>query len=491
MKGREKATIGIMLTVILCCLLTFSAQAEFSCTCEDGITWVLDDEGTLTISGNGEISMAPDAFSSPDFAQQITQIVIHEGITGISQPWLFGYFYNVRTVSLPHSLTSVGKSAFVIYDLADMPNQITVCYNGLSSEIGAMTIDSSNELLLQTTWQCSDGTAALGSCGADLTWLLEADGILTISGTGKMDSYSSDTEEPWYCVQSYIQAVQIASGVTAIGDFAFYNCRNLTGVSIPESVSTIGEVAFASTGLTHVELPSRITTISFAVFGYCGSLERVTLPAGLESVTFSAFESCESLTDVYYCGTADSRAGITIEENNDALVNADWYYITQGACGDSASWRLEEGVLTISGTGMVTSHPWEASQVRQVVIEDGITGICAAAFYLCRNVTEIIIPESVTFIGAGAFNGCDNLESITLPSGLTGISAYTFVHCVKLSSLTIPAGVTSIGTQAFWSCTALTALVLPEGLQQIGTEAFRNCTELRQVTIPESLSIVG
>lgn len=378
-------------------------------------------------------------------------------------------------------------------------------------------------------------TVKSGMCGDNLTWTLNDDGVLAISGTGviKDSAFDSTGEQP------EIKTAIIGDGVTSIGNNAFFNCGGLTSVEIPDSVTSIGSRAFfGCSGLTSVEIPDSVTKIGYGAFSYCSSLTSVMIPHGirtiepffcsdcssLTSVTIpdsvtsigdSVFEHCRALTDVYYGG---SRAGwnkIWFGKNNDQLTGANIHYAktdptatptqtpmptpiatpvpsptatpaappvpTSGTCGENLTWKIEDGVLTISGTGAMTDYSWckEPSvpwrvQFESVVIESGVTSIGDSAFFH-SSLTSITIPDSVTSIGDHAFDR-GSLTSITIPDSVTSIGDSAFLFC-NLTSVTIPTGVTSIGNCAFYG-SSLTSIAIPDNVTNIGEGAFCHCTDL-------------
>ena len=114
---------------------------------------------------------------------------------------------------------------------------------------------------------------------ADVTWKLSNDGTLTISGTNMPDYYSSySSKAPWLSQKDKIKKVVINNGVTNIGGGAFYECSNLTSISIPNSVKSIEIRAFWECGLTSVTLPNSVTSIEASAFSGCTALTSVTIP---------------------------------------------------------------------------------------------------------------------------------------------------------------------------------------------------------------------
>lgn len=197
---------------------------------------------------------------------------------------------------------------------------------------------------------------------------------------------------------------------------------------------------------------------------------------------------------------------------------------TSGTCGDNLTWKLDNGTLTISGTGEMKNYsgnlnqsaPWHSNikSIKSVVIEKGVTNIGDYAFSWCNSLTSITIPNSVisigrdafdncssltsitipnsiTSIGYGAFEACSGLTSVTIPNSLTSISDSVFSRCDSLTSITIPNSITSIGSCTFSSCSSLTSIMIPSSITSIGSAAFSNCSSLTSITIPSSVTSIG
>ena len=170
---------------------------------------------------------------------------------------------------------------------------------------------------------------------------------------------------------------------------------------------------------------------------------------------------------------------------------------TSGTCGETLTWTLEDGVLTISGTGDMTNYdtsseaPWGYRRlITTLVIEDGVTSVGDYSFTCCSALTSVTIPSSVTFIGRAAFENCDNLTNITIPNGVTSIRDYAFDDCNILTSVTIPGSVTSIGSAAFSGCSNLTSITIPDSVTSIGDYAFNGCSSLASITISDGITSI-
>ena len=167
--------------------------------------------------------------------------------------------------------------------------------------------------------------------------------------------------------------------------------------------------------------------------------------------------------------------------------------IASGSCGDNVTYTLDtDGVLTISGTGAMTSRPWGGNrdQIKKVIIENGVTNIVENAFFYCSALTSVEIPNSVTSIGNQGFYKCTSLTSVEIPNSVTSIGNDAFYMCSALTSVEIPNSVTSIGSYAFYRCSALTSVTIPDGVTNLGKTMFAYCTGLTSVTLPKNLSVI-
>jgi hypothetical protein len=213
--------------------------------------------------------------------------------------------------------------------------------------------------------------------------------------------------------------------VTAIGDWAFSGCLNLTSITIPGSVTAIGTYAFFEcSGLTSITLSEGLTTIGNSAFSSCLSLASLTLPGSLTAIGDSAFSRCSRLVT------------INVSPENQ------WY-------------KDIDGVVFSKDGKTLCAYP---------------TGNTRSAY---------AIPEGVTTIGIGAFFGCSSLTSLTLPGSVTTFGAVAFADCTALTSLSIPGSVTTIGNSAFYYCSSLSSLSIPEGVTTIDEGAFYGCSSLK------------
>ncbi len=230
-----------------------------------------------------------------------------------------------------------------------------------------------------------------GSCGANASWTLTEDGVLSITGSGELNEYDAQSV-PWYQYKNQITAVVI-EGVTAdglifneytnlktaslsdtttimpsfcdctslekvnvpngvtytgslifcnctsleeitlpetltvIGDVSFSGCTKLKKINIPEGVTRVGQFAFNNTALEEITIPDSVTNIGGRTFGGCSKLKKVTIGKSITSIPGSAFAGCSNLTDVYYRGTEEQWGNVTIYDGNDYLKNATLHFV--------------------------------------------------------------------------------------------------------------------------------------------------------------------
>ena len=313
------------------------------------------------------------------------------------------------------------------------------------------------------------GTCGAEGDGSNLTWTLDSDGVLTISGSGDMHDYGFSSA-PWYGSRSRVKSAVIADGVTNIGSSAFDDCKSLASVTIPDSVTRIGNGAFYDCrSLTSVTLPDSVTSIGGSAFGNCKSLTNMTIPDSVTSIGERAFYYCTSLTSV------------TIPDSVTLIDNGAFR-----DCESLTSVTIPDSVTIIGGEAF-----FNCASLTSVTIPDSVTNIGADAFSHCTSLTSVTIPDSVTSIGSYAFFGCTSLTSVTIPDSVTSIGDWTFSNCESLTSVTIPDSVTSIGEYAFYYCRSLTSVTLPDSVTSIGNGAFYWCGSLTSVTIPDSVTSIG
>jgi hypothetical protein len=268
------------------------------------------------------------------------------------------------------------------------------------------------------------------------------------------------------------------SPVTAIGSYAFSNCRSVTNVTIPESVTVIEEGAFwMCQGLRSLSLPSHLTSIEEALLQGCEHLESLMIPEGVTNIGAVAFNGCDSLTNV-------------IVPDHVLSVGANAFH----SCRNLTNLTIGRAVTTIGmgafdycySLAAITVNPLNGSFafVDGVLLNKSLTTVIRC---LPAKAGGWSMPNSVTQIEDWAFACCGRLTSVTIGTNVTSIGDYAFELCTGLTNVTIPNSVISIGDYAFFSCMDLTDVTIANSVINIGKEAFAYCMGLTVVTIPDSV----
>jgi hypothetical protein len=305
----------------------------------------------------------------------------------------------------------------------------------------------------------------------------------------------------------------IPSSVTSIGESAFAYA-GLTSVTIPNSVTSIGEGAFLVCRLTSVTIPNSVSSIGQMAFYNC-PLSGVTIGNSVTNIGSEAFAYCYSLASVYFQGnspTPTNDLSVFSDDNNGTV-----YYLP-GTTGWGTTFDGLPAVMlnpqnefsyTTNADGITLTITGYTGPGGVVTIPININGLVVSsigdlAFANDTSLTGVTIPNSVNSIGGAAFYGCTNLTAITVDAGNPAYSSVSGVlfnrNQTKLiqypagnlgTSYTIPNSVNSIGEFTFWGCTSLSSVTIGNSVTSIGYETFYDCTSLTNVTIPNSVTSIG
>ncbi|MCD8181541.1 MAG: leucine-rich repeat domain-containing protein [Firmicutes bacterium] len=340
----------------------------------DNLTWTLDSDGTLTISGEGAMEDYFIFSYSPwyDYCGEITRISIEDGVTSIGN---YAFLFCAATeVAMTDSIVSIGNSSF--RDCSSLPS-ITISSNltSIGSEAFADCYSLAEIIIPASVVSIGDG-AFYGCMSLEITadenneYYSSEDGVLFNKDKTELVQYAKDKISPEY---------EIPYGVTSISADAFAHCLYLTSVTIPDSVTSIGSLSFYyCSSLTDIEIPSSVRTIDTYAFRYCTDLTSITIPVGITTIGESAFGRCTSLTDVYYGGSEEDWAGISIGSDNDYLTGATIHYSSVQTEQPDQSFTITDGVVTNTGAD---------AQVATVII----------ASYDDNGLLLDVASESVTF----------------------------------------------------------------------------------------------
>ena len=444
----------ISLLVAVCMMITMLPLSAVTAFAEDTSTvheandgegiykyaYEVDEYGNATITdflGPVDSTKTPDPYT-------ITVPTKLDGrkVTGLGESSFSGTYspdhpknYNLRSfcnqiqsVTIPESVTSIGKSAFEHCSKLD-----SLTIKGVATSIGASAFASCTSLTslsLVGSFQ-TIGDFAFASCGMT---------SLTIDATiTSIEKYAFSS--------SSLTSLSLTGNVQKIGDYAFTYCTSLTSLSLTGNIQKIGDHAFDS----------------------CSSLNTVTLPKSLTSIGSHAFDSCTSLDSIEIPGK--------VTEIGD-------YAFTEAGL---TSATIDEGVQS---TGKLMFY--KCSNLKTVEFPKSLTAIGYGSFWGCSDLEYVTIPDSVVSVEDFAFANCTSLQEITLPHGVETISKQDFAGCTSLSKVTLSDGVKTIGEGAFEGCTStsLTSITLPNSVETIGEEAFQRCTGLESITIPEKVTTI-
>ena len=481
--------------------------------------------------------------------RSLPSITLPSALTSIGN-YAFDGCYALSNVTLPSKVTSIGEYAF--YQCKAMtsltiPSKVTSIGQYAFSECEGLTSATINATAITTIpkdcfSRCklmerinipssvtTIGEGAFYECYA-LTGVTLPANLTTISG------YSFG-----YC--QALTSITIPSKVTSIGQWAFYNCTMLESVNMkPATMTSIGQYAFCyCEKLTAFRVPEGVTTLPYETFYRCKALEQLTLPStltsigenacretsiknlslpeGLTNIGNYAFQNCDSLTAItlpasiqslgtYVFSGCDKVESVTFLGNSDVELIGESHFSSQP---NQKSVRLPNGLTLITRsmfygnkqlksidlsktkvTEMLPFAFYENTALTTVKLPNTLTSIGEYAFYNCKQLNSINFPTALKSIGYNAFQ-YNNLPSLQLPSGLETIGGYAFADSKNLSAIpvVIPQTVTSIGNYAFSNCDQMTSFTFPKTtLTTLGEYALDNCDNLQTVVFPKNLTTI-
>ena len=307
--------------------------------------------------------------------------------------------------------------------------------------------------------------------------------------------------------------------VTAIGDNAFFyhsGKYGINSITLPDSITSIGNYAFSDCYINSITLPSNLKTLGEGAFSNCWPLTSVTLPDSIEKIGENPFYACFSLQDIRVSSNHPTLAtidGVLFYKPEKRLV---CYPVTK----ENNSYTVPQGIRIIGDEAFFEAN------LQSITLPDSLISIGKYAFYQSRLI-YVDLPNNLNVIGERAFSSCQSLTSITLPNGLKMIGDEAFFFCNSLTTIILPDSITEIGINPFGQCSSLQGIrvssshptlatidgvlfnkpekrlicyplakenstyTVPEGIRVIGDKAFSCSKRLTSVTLPDSLTTIG
>lgn len=470
--------------------------------CGAGLSWVLEKNGTLIISGSGAMDSAAWAAKKA----QVTTVIVEEGVTSLCRE-AFKDHTALTEICLPDSVTAMGEAVF-------------------SGCTGLSEVHLSKEIT-------EIPAAAFADCIA-LTRVALPEKAAKI-GSGAFYGCIGLTE------------ITLGAAVADIAEDAFFGCSALNSIAVAEENTAytcdgygvlfngdLTRLLLAPVGLTgRYPVPLTVAVIAANAFPTEG-LTDIVIPASVTVIGDNAFEGCTKLKNVRYYADRDHWEAIAMGSGNDRLLNAKIAFTeAAGACGEELVWELETGgLLTISGTGAMADFdadnpaPWAAfaETIRTLKFEGNVTAVGSYAFSGCTGLTSVVLPDSVVSVGEGAFRSCSALRELTIGNGVTAMADNALSGCTGLKTVHVGSGL-AVNVDTFAGCTALEAIhvsaentscssvdglvysadgtcliavpmgrtedvTLPDGVTAIGAEAFAG-SRVSAVTLPAGVGTIG
>ena len=398
MKHLIKATL--LLLALLLPTLTHAHTFEV-----DGIYYNINGTtATVTYKGVSYSQYSNEYSGSVTIPATVTYNDTTYSVTSIGYGAFYGC-YSLTAINIPNSVTTIGKYAFCYCSSLtsiDIPNSVTSI--GDWAFQGCYSLTAIN-MPKSITYVASTAFSGLSSLAF----------ITVASDNPKYDSRNNCNAIIETATNTLIAGCMnttIPKSITAIGNFAFSGCTNLTKINIPNSVTNIGDEAFyGCSSLTKINIPNSVTNIGDYAFYRCTSLTKINIPNSVTAIGNDAFS-----------GTA------WFDNHPDGMVYA-------GLVAYCYKGNMPEGTT--------------------ITLKEGTKGIADYAFSYRSSLTTINIPNSVTSIGDGAFYGSTSLTTVNIGNSVTSIGIYAFSGCSSLTSIDIPNSVTSIGDEAFSDCPSL------------------------------------
>ena len=485
------------------------------------------------------------------YCKELTTVTLPKDITVIREGTFYNCS-SLTYLTIPANVTTIGTSAFEgctaltsVNISAGVTSIFDRAFDGCSALAG-VTVDADNAVYSSDEFGVlfnKDKTTLIKYFASNTATSYTIPNTVTAIASGAFSGCTNLTtiaipesvkiiDSNAFANCTNLSDVTIFEGVQTIGSSAFSGCTSLSSITIPESVTTIKANAFNGTSLYNntenwennilyiddylivanspisgdLQIKDGTKVIAEnAFYGFTG-ITSVTIPKSLKIIGSYAFDGCTSLKEVYFSGKASDWFKISIGERNEPILKADVLsgpggelIVVPGDTTSNMNWVFDEtsGVLKIMGRGAMEkfesdNRPWESHRldIKEVIIEGGITTVGNYAFYECDNLVRVTLPNAMTSIGGNAFAGCNSLTDITLPETVVSINSYAFERCTSLPSINLE-NIKTIGASAFRNCISFTSVTISDNTTTIGKAAFWNCSNIESVSIGKNVTSIG
>lgn len=475
----------------------------------DNLRWELSGT-TLMITGTGDMKEGEEHYNDdpydtweqlyfPWYHLTFDSVVIGEGVTSIA-PGAFAD-YNLRmwetpeSITLPSTLKTIGNSAFYGFcGEVTIPSGVTRIGAYAFYGFPAVTLSEGLESIGDCAfWGCrlssielpstlthlGDFAFAASTSTSTIQNITVAEGSATFCSVDGVLFNKDQTELVLYPQGRTENTYMIPDTVTKIRTGAFYGCKALTDIGLPDDLRELGDGAFAYSGLVSIWLSRTLTTIGDGVFAGCQDLDAIYVLSGnthfraVDGVLFDWFPMDEPEPVALSTDEPEATAGPT-------------ELIAYPSGKQNETYEIPESVTAIRPAAFC-----ENAYIKELTVPDTVNRIDAYTFYECTSLTTITLPSQLDDLGDYVFSNCPNLQSVTLPSGITSIGDCAFSGCSSLPQIVIPEGVQVIGTSAFERCRALCRAAIPNTVTVIKSYAFSDCSNLTEFTIPNKIEAIG
>ena len=473
---------AVFLAAVLFCLTACAESGEWN-----GLTWNLDGEGLLTVTGEGSLDGfgyfgGSDAWhADSETENSIRRVTVGHGVTRIGS-YAFTNCHNITEVTLSDTVEEVSGYAF--YYSADSMTSIRVeGENPSLKDLDGVLFSRDGSVLIiyprgraASSYRVPDGVA-----GIEGRAFYEARDLTAVTLPAGLKSIGENA----FCGCSGLSAVNLPDSLEEIYNGAFADCGALTGISLPGSLTVIRESVFQNTGLTGIVIPSGVETIEQSAFRWNQALVSVSIPESVTSIGEYAFFDCGlpsavlhdhisgiggsafSQSTVIYArfgsetANALSRAGLSFRDP-EANYSLKYQYDENGNMTAVILTDVDETAAVLNVPAFVTEI-WEWSLIQS------------------RTLKEINVDPANEYYSSqdGVLFSKDGSTLICYPSGRTA------------ASCTVPGGVKTIGPDAFAHSAHLTEVTLPEGITEVCSCAFSDCASLVRISLPASLTVMG